>query len=79
MDVAVLPEDLAPGDLRSGTLDWSDLRVRRVRDPADADFDAAYQRLWAEFGVLGEMERRAVIRDRLTWDPAQPVAGAALA
>jgi hypothetical protein len=79
VDVALLNDDLAPGDLRSGTLDWSDLQVRRVLDPADADFDAAYQRLWAEFGALGEMERRAVIRDRLRWDPAQPVAGAALA
>ncbi len=79
MDAALLTEDLAPGDRNAGALDWSDLQVRRVRDPADVDFDAAYQRLWSEFGALGEMERSAVIRDRLTWDPAQPVGGAALA
>ncbi len=75
MDVELRIEDLAPGDQRSGTLDWSDLQVRRVRDAADRDFDAAYQRLWSEFGALGEMERRAVIRDRLTWDPALPIDG----
>ena len=79
MDLALLAEDLAPGDLPSGTLDWSDLQVRRVRDSADVDFDAAYEWLWTEFGALGEMERRAVIRDRLMWDPARPVGGAALA
>ena len=79
MDVGELILDFAPGDVRFAKLDWSDLQVRRVRDAADADFDAAYQRLWAEFGALGEMERRAVICDRLTWDPARPVAGAALA
>jgi GNAT superfamily N-acetyltransferase len=79
VDLAELIEDFAPGDRRFGTLDWSDLQVRRIRDAADTDFDAAYERLWAEFGALGEMERRAVICDRLEWDPAQPLAGAALA
>jgi hypothetical protein len=79
VDVGELILDFAPGDVRFAQLDWSDLQVRRVRDAADADFDAAYERLWTEFGALGEMERRAVICDRLTWDPARPVGGAALA
>jgi len=78
MEPALLAEDLAPGDAHFGTRDWSDLRVHRVRAPDDPDFDVAYDRLWNEFGARGEMERRAVIADRLAWDPAQPLAGAAL-
>lgn len=59
--------------------DWRDVQVRRVRDPADADFEAAYERLWREFGARGEMERVRVVRERLAWDPARPLPGAALA
>ena len=59
--------------------DWTDVQVRRIHDADDPDFAVAYERLWAEFGGLGEMERRAVIRERLAWDPARPVGRAALA
>jgi GNAT superfamily N-acetyltransferase len=59
--------------------DWSDVAVRRIPDAGDPDFAPAYDRLWAEFGARGEMEQRAVIRDRLAWDPRRPVGGAALA
>lgn len=79
MDPTLLAEDLAPGDRDMGTRDWADVRVRRVRDLADPDFAIAYERLAREFGPRGEMERRTVIRDRLAWDPARPVADAALA
>jgi GNAT superfamily N-acetyltransferase len=73
VDVELLTEDLAPGDLREAGRDWSDVRVRRVLDGDDPDFGEAYDRLWAEFGPRGEMEARRVIRERLAWDPAQPL------
>ena len=73
------PADLAPGDRELATRDWSDVLVRKVRDAADPDFETAYERIWAEFGPRGEMETRAVICDRLAWDPARPVRSAALA
>jgi GNAT superfamily N-acetyltransferase len=75
----LLIADLAPGDRVETTRDWSDLRVHRVRDVADPDFALAYDRLWREFGPRGEMERHAVIRERLAWDPARPLPDAALA
>jgi hypothetical protein len=73
------PDDLAPGDRAAASRDWSDLGIRRVRDAEDPDFAQAYDRLWREFGPRGEMETRAVIRDRLAWDPSRPIGGAALA
>jgi GNAT superfamily N-acetyltransferase len=79
VEVPLLPEDLAPGDRDAAARDWTDVRVHRVRAVDDPDFSAAYQRLFAEFGPRGEMETRAVIGDRLAWDPARPLARAALA
>lgn len=79
MDVALRPEDLAPGDRGVAARDWSDLAVRRVEDADDPDFALAYGRLFAEFGESGAMEAMSVIRDRLAWDPARPVGAAALA
>jgi GNAT superfamily N-acetyltransferase len=79
VDAALLEDDLAPGDRSAAAQDWSDLRVRRVRDGDDPDFAAAYERLWAEFGPRGEMETRTVIRERLAWDPARPHGATALA
>jgi hypothetical protein len=78
VDPALLPADLAPGDREVARLDWTDLRVRRVRAADDPDFAPAYERLWAEFGPSGGMEQRAVLRARLAWDPRRPVGGAAL-
>lgn len=75
----LVADDLAPGDRPVAAQDWSDLRVHRVGDPREPDFEPAYQRLWNEFGARGEMERRAVIRARLAWDPARPIPHAALA
>jgi GNAT superfamily N-acetyltransferase len=73
VDVELLPEDLAPGDRAEAARDWSDVRVRRVRDGDDPDLAEAYDRLWAEFGPRGEMEARPVIRERLAWDPSHPL------
>ena len=79
MEVPLLSDDLAPGDRDAATRDWTDLRVHRIREVSDPDFAAAYDCLFAEFGPRGEMETRAVIRDRLAWDPARPAPRAALA
>lgn len=75
MDVEPLAEDLAPGDRRVAAFDWSGFTVRRVTGPDDPDFDAAFTRLWDEFGARGEMERRTAIVDRLAWDPRRPSDG----
>ncbi|MSP26518.1 MAG: hypothetical protein EXR75_15495 [Myxococcales bacterium] len=79
MDAALIAEDLAPGDRGLAARDWGDLRVERVRGEGDPDFVVGYDRLWAEFGARGEMERRFVIAERLAWDPAHPVGRARLA
>jgi GNAT superfamily N-acetyltransferase len=79
VDLPLLADDLAPGDREVASRDFSDVRVRRVLDGDDPDFAAAYARLFGEFGPRGEMERRTVICERLAWDPARPVTGAALA
>lgn len=79
MDAALIAQDLAPGDRGLAARDWGDLRVQRVRGAGDPDFALGYERLWAEFGARGEMERRFVIAERLAWDPARPVGHARLA
>jgi GNAT superfamily N-acetyltransferase len=76
---ALLREDLSPGDREVGGRDFDDVEVRRVCSSGDRDFELAYDRLFAEFGPPGEMETRAVIEQRLAWDPQRPVAHAALA
>jgi GNAT superfamily N-acetyltransferase len=78
-DVALRTADLAPGDRQVAERDWSDLRVLRIAHADHPDFELVYERLWSEFGGLGEMERRAVIRERLAWDPTESRSGFALA
>jgi hypothetical protein len=73
LDPELIPEDLSPGDAADAPRDWTDVRVHRVRDANDPDFEMAYERLWLEFGSRGEMETRDVIADRLRWDPSQPL------
>jgi hypothetical protein len=73
-----IAEDLAPGDARALGLDWSRLRIERIRSPEHPLFDRVYERLWREFGEAGEMERRNVIADRLAWDPRRPAGEHAL-
>ena len=69
----LIPEDLAPGDVRGLEVDWTGLRIERVRSADHPLFPLLYDRLWREFGALGEMEKREVIVDRLAWDPRRPV------
>ncbi len=73
-----LAQDLAPGDQRALQEDWSGFTLERVAGQADAAFAEGFDRLWAEFGHRGEMERREVIAGRLSWDPARPGEGPAL-
>jgi GNAT superfamily N-acetyltransferase len=79
VDPALCADDLAPGDRKIAGRDWGALHVHRVAGDADADFARGYERLWAEFGHDGAMERRSVIAERLAWDPSRPVGAARLA
>ncbi|MEO8602070.1 MAG: hypothetical protein ABI629_05785 [bacterium] len=72
-NVARIAADLAPGDGRGVEMEWTGLRVERIRSPQHPLFEPVYERLWAEFGARGEMEKREVIAQRLAWDPRQPV------
>lgn len=64
--------DLAPGDAKAVDFDWTGSNLVRIRRADHPLFGAAYQRLWDEFGPRGEMEKRAVIEERLAWDPSRP-------
>ena len=78
MDRRFRAADLAPGDAGIASGAWSKIAVRSVRSREDPDFADAFARLWAEFGVRGEMEHPEVIAGRLAWDPDRPVGNAAL-
>jgi hypothetical protein len=67
------PEDLAPGDVRALEVEWPGCVVERVRSADHPLFPRLYERLWREFGALGEMEKQSVIAQRLEWDPHRPV------
>ena len=69
----LIPEDLAPGDVRALEVDWTGLHVVRVRTPDHPLLPRLYARLWEEFGPRGEMEKESVIVQRLGWNPRQPV------
>jgi GNAT superfamily N-acetyltransferase len=79
VDVPLLADDLAPGDLDVAARDWSELSVHRVTKPSDPDFDVAYERLSREFGAGGGIETRRVIEQRLAWDPEHPLGHSAFA
>ncbi len=64
-----LPDDLAPGDQRILPLDLSPLTLVGIRDRHHPLFEAAYARLWREFGSLNEMESREVLATRFAWYP----------
>jgi hypothetical protein len=70
--------DLAPGDSRTRTADWSDVRLHTVTSAADPLFAFAYDQLAAEFSWRGELETRDTLATRLAWNPARPVNGTAL-
>lgn len=70
-----LPDDFAPGDQRSLPLDLSPLTADCITRVDHPRFQAAYDRLWKEFGAADEMERREVIERRLGWHPLTRVGG----
>lgn len=74
----MIPEDLAPGDVRSVERDWSDIRLHRVETTDDPLFDMAFGALWSEFGAIGELEEASVLATRMRWNPAEPVDGCSL-
>jgi hypothetical protein len=63
------PADLAPGDAKSAGLDLLGFEVFHIRSHTDPRFDAAYQPLWAEFGLKNEMERRETLAARFALAP----------
>jgi len=69
----LIAADLAPGDAAARDVDWSALRVVRIRRPDHPLFQPVYRRLWEEFGPRGEMEKETVIASRLGWDPTRPI------
>ncbi len=70
--------DLAPGDAKCAAIDWTGLELHRIRDESHPHFRTAYEALWREFGVSGEMEQVDVILRRLRWNPRTPIHGCAL-
>ena len=74
----MVPAHLAPGDSKSLGGDWSGLELHRVASLEDPFFDMAFGALWAEFGVVGEMEHAAVLEQRMRWNPAEMRDGASL-
>jgi len=74
----MLPADLAPGDAKSLSRDWSALDFHVIKSVEDPAFAMAFGALWAQFGALGEMEQPEVIARRLQWDPTRWENGCAL-
>jgi hypothetical protein len=68
----MLPQisDLAPGDIRSASLDLESFEVHRIRSIQDPWFEAAFQALCDEFGAKNEMERRETLEERFKLAPA---------
>jgi GNAT superfamily N-acetyltransferase len=69
----LIGDDLAPGDRRALASDWRGIEVVSIRSASHPLFAPVYDRLWAEFGSRGEMERRDVIEARFGWDPRRPI------
>lgn len=74
----MVPGHLAPGDAKSLAGDWSGIALHDIRGTDDPFFDMAFGALWAEFGVIGEMEQAAVLARRFLWNPLEPRDGASL-
>lgn len=74
----MVPRDLAPGDRKYPTRDWQGLELEVIESPLSSSFEAAFGALWDEFGEAGEMERRKVLAQRMTWDAAKMTDGYAM-
>ena len=68
----MLPQtsDLAPGDVRSASLDVEAYEHHSIRSISDPWFEPAYRALWDEFGAKGEMELRDTLEARFKLVPA---------
>jgi hypothetical protein len=66
----MVPADLAPGDAKSTGPNWTGFDLHRIRSIDDPHFAEAFDALWQEFGIKGEMETRDVIARRLARDPS---------
>ena len=74
----MIPSDLAPGDAKSATLDWTGYELHRIRSIDEPLFSAAFYPLWQEFHAGNEIEQPDVLADRMKWNPAELVNGIAL-
>ncbi len=74
----MLSADLAPGDSKSLSRDWSDIDLHAIRSLDDMAFEMAFGALWAEFGAIGEMEQTDVLARRFARNPAEMHDGCAL-
>lgn len=70
VNASVTLNDLAPGDAKSASLDLACFQIDRIRSIDDPLFEAAYEKLWAEFGEKGEMESRETLACRFQLGPA---------
>ena len=67
--VAFPVSDLAPGDLRSATVDLSVFQFDRIRTFDDPLFESGYAQLWEAFGASNEMERLETLALRFSLAP----------
>lgn len=72
------PSDLAPGDAKSASIDWTGYEIHPIRSIRDPLFSKAFEPLWAEFHASNEMEPPEVLSRRMQWDPAEVSGGIAL-
>lgn len=70
--------DLAPGDAKSASVDWTGFELHRICSVDDPLFVKAYEPLWREFDASDEIEQPEVLARRMRWDPAHLVRGCAL-
>jgi GNAT superfamily N-acetyltransferase len=69
----LISADLAPGDSKALDLDLREFHVARICASDHPLFDAAFERLWGEFGSHNTMESREIIAQRLGWHPATAI------
>lgn len=74
----MIPADLAPGDAKSATGDWSGFELHDIRSIDDPMFRMAFDALWEEFGAKNELETADVLAQRMRWDPSRLVNGCSL-
>lgn len=56
--------DLAPGDKISESLDFKSFEVIKILNSTSPEFNFAYECLWREFGIKGELEHKETLSER---------------